>query len=196
MKYERTYPNVLWILFATIPCLFIIWFSVSILVVLLHIQVPFLLQPKGEAEPLEVEVLLMTVVMMTAFILLGVKGLISISRNCCWVIVRNEQLLITYPFKLRRKKVLLRHIRAYTTSQYCIGKRDFDSSALWCSDSVVIYTVADEVFEVVKLYHWNFKMVERVLQAANTHNYGFESYKWKGWFFKRRVYSHWLNNRE
>jgi hypothetical protein len=169
MKTIRTYPNIFWIAFNLFIAFFVLWFSMNILFAVLQIQLPIFLKFNKTDSEGDGIVLLFILLL----ILVSAYQFYILSYRTCYILFHENGVTLIKPLKAEIKFFKWQELKGFSTSQICYKLR---SGTVWSSDSVVIYT-ADRAFEIIKIYNFRFKIVEKKLNECNVKYLGFEAFR-------------------
>lgn len=181
MNKIRTYPNVIWITLVILASAVVVWVTGM----MIYASISDFLD--GDGLDLDTGGLLTLIFFVLAFLFMIFSMWEGVSYYACYVVFDDEGVRIVRPLRLYKVHYTWSALKGYSQSEYIIGKRggsDSDYDSFYSSSSIIIYTLDDKAYEIVKLYNWKFDEVQPELKKSGIKYLGYEAFR-RGWLFRQ-----------
>lgn len=121
------------------------------------------------------------------FVALTIFAFYAVSNRMNYAVANKRGLKIIFPMKFKSVFLEWTEIRGYSKSDYYYGgKPSFKSK------SIVIYARSQEIYEIIKLYNFDFQNFQTNLRKFNIICFGHEGFttKTSKLIFRKRVYKY------
>lgn len=181
MTKTRTYPNVIWVTTVLLVSTVVVVMTGAII----YAAIADLID--GGDIDLDGGALVALVFFVLAFIYMAYLMLASVSVYTCYVVFDNEGMRIVRPLLFHKVHYTWSAIKGYSQSEYVISKYQAPTSSddcFYACSSIVVYTLDDKAYEIVRLYNWKYDSAEPELKKNGVHYLGYESFR-RNWLFRQ-----------
>lgn len=175
MKSTKTYPNILWL---TINFMFLTIFGILILVCLEWIF-EFIGFFKNSNQN-KIGMLILLFLVSSIFLYLYYQ----LANHFTFAKINSSEITLFQLLKLKILKLKFSEIYGYSKSEISYGRVPLN----YCSKSLIIYSIKNNPFEIIKLFNVNFENFETALKKTEITYLGKEQYEFEKMYKRKFKY--------